>query len=194
MSDNHVEIRPDSYTVKIKPDVGMYRQQILGLLPDDLLCPMVETSVSVEIVHISVNYGNCDWPAQVTLMVGERGAGSYVGRGSHGTRVVMHHTVPARQGWNVIVELFDRPGGGKLVPLYQREDTDYHVVVRVTSQPSAVVKSHRWSGWPGAVCLDCGIEDPCEACIANNPKCTCAVQDESSRCQAVIPPCKEIEP
>src|SRR5262245_42504525 len=25
---------------------------------------------------------------------------------------------------------------------------------------------HRWSGWPGAWCLDCGAEDPGELCIA----------------------------
>jgi hypothetical protein len=25
---------------------------------------------------------------------------------------------------------------------------------------------HRWSGWPGAWCLDCGIYDPLEECIA----------------------------
>jgi len=28
--------------------------------------------------------------------------------------------------------------------------------------------AHRWSGWPGAWCLDCGIEDPLEACVANH--------------------------
>lgn len=26
---------------------------------------------------------------------------------------------------------------------------------------------HRWSGWPGAWCLDCGRSDPCEDAIAN---------------------------
>lgn len=25
---------------------------------------------------------------------------------------------------------------------------------------------HRWSGWPGAWCLDCGCEDPFETAIA----------------------------
>lgn len=25
---------------------------------------------------------------------------------------------------------------------------------------------HRWSGWPGAYCLDCGCEDPFEATLA----------------------------
>jgi hypothetical protein len=28
--------------------------------------------------------------------------------------------------------------------------------------------NHRWSGWPGAWCLDCGISDPLEFCIANH--------------------------
>lgn len=26
--------------------------------------------------------------------------------------------------------------------------------------------SHRWSGWPGAWCLDCGCEDPTEIALA----------------------------
>jgi hypothetical protein len=25
---------------------------------------------------------------------------------------------------------------------------------------------HRWSGWPGAWCLDCGVADPLETAIA----------------------------
>jgi len=27
---------------------------------------------------------------------------------------------------------------------------------------------HRWSGWPGAWCLDCGAEDQRELCIATH--------------------------
>jgi hypothetical protein len=27
--------------------------------------------------------------------------------------------------------------------------------------------NHRWSGWPGAWCLDCGIEDPVEIALAD---------------------------
>lgn len=27
--------------------------------------------------------------------------------------------------------------------------------------------AHRWSGWPGAWCLDCGAEDPCEIALAD---------------------------
>ena len=27
---------------------------------------------------------------------------------------------------------------------------------------------HRWSGWPGAWCLDCGISDPYEDCLASH--------------------------
>jgi len=26
---------------------------------------------------------------------------------------------------------------------------------------------HQWSGWPGAWCLDCGIEDPREIALAD---------------------------
>lgn len=29
------------------------------------------------------------------------------------------------------------------------------------------MSEHRWSGWPGAWCLDCGIEDPTEQAIAD---------------------------
>ncbi len=34
-------------------------------------------------------------------------------------------------------------------------------------------KSHRWSGWPGAYCQDCGIEDKNEACIGCVCECPC---------------------
>lgn len=33
---------------------------------------------------------------------------------------------------------------------------------------------HRWSGWPGAWCLDCGIEDMREFCVSGadpSPEC-----------------------
>ena len=26
--------------------------------------------------------------------------------------------------------------------------------------------THRWSGWPGAWCLDCGTSDPYEECVS----------------------------
>ncbi len=29
---------------------------------------------------------------------------------------------------------------------------------------------HRWSGWPGAWCLDCGVPDPMEICLAVHPE------------------------
>ncbi len=28
--------------------------------------------------------------------------------------------------------------------------------------------NHRWSGWPGAFCLDCGVEDKAELALADN--------------------------
>lgn len=31
---------------------------------------------------------------------------------------------------------------------------------------------HRWSGWPGAFCLDCHTEDPMEICLGGCP-CPC---------------------
>lgn len=32
------------------------------------------------------------------------------------------------------------------------------------------VDNHRWSGWPGAWCVDCGIGDPAELCMATHDK------------------------
>ena len=29
-------------------------------------------------------------------------------------------------------------------------------------------RSHRWSGWPGAWCLDCGCDDPYEIALADD--------------------------
>lgn len=28
--------------------------------------------------------------------------------------------------------------------------------------------THRWSGWPGAWCLDCGADDPMELALADD--------------------------
>lgn len=32
---------------------------------------------------------------------------------------------------------------------------------------------HNWSGWPGAWCQICGIEDKNEICLADNCQCQC---------------------
>ena len=38
---------------------------------------------------------------------------------------------------------------------------------------AATDKPHRFSGWPGAFCLDCGGEDVNEQCIGGGCKCSC---------------------
>jgi len=30
------------------------------------------------------------------------------------------------------------------------------------------MNDHHWSGWPGAYCVDCGIEDQTEICLAEH--------------------------
>jgi len=32
---------------------------------------------------------------------------------------------------------------------------------------------HKWSGWPGAYCLICGIDDARELCLGDNCRCPC---------------------
>jgi hypothetical protein len=39
--------------------------------------------------------------------------------------------------------------------------------------PESEAKHHRFSGWPGAYCLDCGAEDAVEVCLANHPMSSC---------------------
>ncbi len=47
--------------------------------------------------------------------------------------------------------------------------------------------SHRWSGWPGAWCLDCGIEDPVEIALADGK-----MNDDMELDPPVdVPPCAE---
>lgn len=42
------------------------------------------------------------------------------------------------------------------------------------TQYEGSVKQHRWSGWPGAICLDFFQEDQFEQCIADyNVSITC---------------------
>lgn len=45
--------------------------------------------------------------------------------------------------------------------------------------------THRWSGWPGAWCLDCGIEDPVEIALAD--RSTWEVEEVFVN----VPKCKE---
>ena len=54
-------------------------------------------------------------------------------------------------------------------------------VCQVTKQ------AHRWSGWPGAYCLDCNCEDPSEQCITDC-KCPCHNEfwkDYEKACEAI---------
>lgn len=37
-------------------------------------------------------------------------------------------------------------------------------------KPDPLSTEHRWSGWPGAWCLDCGTGDMREACLAMHPE------------------------
>lgn len=48
------------------------------------------------------------------------------------------------------------------------------------------MSDHRWSGWPGAWCLDCGIEDQTELCLA--------VHDFPLECVKGHPLCLDHEP
>lgn len=68
-------------------------------------------------------------------------------------------------------------------------ERETHMVERIVNAADVapLPAAHRWSGWPGAWCLDCGIEDPSETCIATNPECACA--NQSGPCQVVCPPC-----
>lgn len=49
-------------------------------------------------------------------------------------------------------------------PLERHEDDE-----EMDEPQQAAQVGHRWSGWPGAWCLDCGQEDPAEQCLAAGP-------------------------
>ena len=40
-----------------------------------------------------------------------------------------------------------------------------------------ILLNHRWSGWPGAWCLDCGREDPTEWCAIEHDYETCTLPE-----------------
>jgi hypothetical protein len=42
---------------------------------------------------------------------------------------------------------------------------------------------HRWSGWPGAVCLNCGVDDQREECIGTD----CPYSLRCAKCGAARP-------
>lgn len=50
-----------------------------------------------------------------------------------------------------------------------RPQIDVHAVATKVRQVfREVVMNHRWSGWPGAYCLDCGCEDPIELALTDD--------------------------
>lgn len=49
--------------------------------------------------------------------------------------------------------------------------------------------SHRWSGYPGAWCLDCGIEDQLELCIATHMTLAVCVEGHSLCNEHAAPRC-----
>lgn len=59
------------------------------------------------------------------------------------------------------------------------EDGEVLAVATVTDDGLEKQFAHRWSGWPGAWCLDCGMEDPREICIATGCEET---DDETGEC------------
>lgn len=50
-------------------------------------------------------------------------------------------------------------------------------------------KDHRWSGWPGAWCLDCGAEDKRELCAAQCHWPVCAECGGSGHVLGTCPSC-----
>jgi hypothetical protein len=48
--------------------------------------------------------------------------------------------------------------------------------------------THRWSGWPGAFCLDCGLEDAMELAVAGHPNQD-QVQHRYSTVRHTLQPC-----
>ncbi len=55
-----------------------------------------------------------------------------------------------------------------------------------------MTKSHRWSGWPGAWCLDCGTEMKAEICVGTHDHAFKTVPPADDNCwtglESTIPP------
>lgn len=45
--------------------------------------------------------------------------------------------------------------------------TDDEILEQWKNDPRIAKREHRWSGWPGAWCLDCGCEDKNELWLAD---------------------------
>jgi hypothetical protein len=54
-----------------------------------------------------------------------------------------------------------------------------------------MANDHRWSGWPGAWCLDCGCEDPVEIAIAEGGWDVDDNGEVVFNREIVCPPCPE---
>lgn len=117
-----------SFDVTLRPLVGMSRVQLAGSVPDGFLVRKEDRIYDVLVLDVSCPL--CY--ARVQPMIGDwtRG-GAYL----HQNDDVLHRmsmVVPARMGWNVLVVFEEWPFGKAIA---QRDDTDFHVVLRVTSRP-----------------------------------------------------------
>jgi hypothetical protein len=63
------------------------------------------------------------------------------------------------------------------------------------TKKTSVDGEHRWSGWPGAICLDCGASDALEYCAANCDifeRCACDAGCDRCRGTGCLPvPCPD---
>jgi hypothetical protein len=67
-------------------------------------------------------------------------------------------------------------------------------VTEVANTDDEYGNAHRWSGWPGAFCLNCHAEDPYERCLADDcdspGHCICAsMGDIAGPCRVIPEPC-----
>jgi len=128
------------FTATMRPLVGSSRTQLRTLLSDDFTCSHVDSLVEMEVLSVVarpiadddarhyqavVQFQVGDWPTALLVMYGH----SAEVRG----RIVAR--VPARLGWNVIVRFAVAAPGPSEIDLKQTVESDYHVVLRVSTRP-----------------------------------------------------------
>lgn len=128
------------YTVKVTPKVGMSRAQLIPLVPDGFTLGARGSGsvVTVELVKIVGAYRHDGRPEAVWmfLSVGDRPWGTFETWDEFGALCSMSAKVPERCGWDVIVGFRQYPRHVPDVDSPQREGTDRHVVLHVTSRPA----------------------------------------------------------
>jgi len=120
------------YTAKMRPDVGMSRVNLAGLVPDEIMYgPGGSLIVEVEVVRaVTSEFMH----VMLQLQEGSHPEGNVDIISGSTTVFRMSRRIEARRGWDLVACFYY--GAWYSTPAVQTAESDNYVIVRVSSRPA----------------------------------------------------------